>query len=74
VSVLGWTGEVCNIGVSGTYAGFDPGPGSYFFIVVGTRDADEGSYGTRTDGPEQERGPWGGNGCGQLQDLSSSCD
>ena len=76
VPTLGWTGDVCNIGVSGVYGGFNPGPDSYFFIVVGTRNAAEGSYGRSlaADASEQERGPWESQSCGQVQDLSSSCN
>jgi len=48
----------------------------YFFVVVGTRDPDEGSYGSSVaiDGAEQERGPWAGQTCGQDQDLSAGCN
>lgn len=76
VSSHAWSGEVCGIGVGGTYAGFDPGFGSYFFVVVGNKDADEGSYGQvdPVAGPNTERPAYGANGCGQVQNLSESCD
>jgi len=76
VATPGWSGEVCNIGVGGSYTSFNPGSGSYFFVVVGTRDAVEGSYGSSVEigGVEQERGPWAGHTCGQDQDLSASCN
>jgi hypothetical protein len=76
VAAVSWSGETCNIGVSGTYAEFNPGSESYFFIVVGNEGASEGSYGTewQVDGTEVEREPFPGNSCGQSQDLSQSCD
>ena len=76
VATWNWSGDTCNIGVSGTYAGFNPGPDSYFFVVVGNDNTSEGSYGTmrRTDGSESERDDFPSNGCGQTQDLSQSCD
>jgi hypothetical protein len=75
VGTLTWSGEVCDIGVSGTLAGFNPGTDSYFFLVVGHEGTDEGSYGKRrrTDGSEVERQPHAGNTCGQTQDLSATC-
>jgi hypothetical protein len=76
VSTLTWSGEVCGIGVSGSYAGFDPGAGSYFFVVVGNQGGAEGSYGqTRElDGSGVERPPFVDNTCGETQDLSAPCD
>jgi hypothetical protein len=76
VATLGFSGDVCGIGVSGSYTSFNPGSGSYFFVVVGTRDPDEGSYGSSVaiGGAEQERGPWAGQTCGQEQDLSAGCN
>ena len=76
VDTLGWNGEVCGIGVGGTYAAFSPGSDSYFFVVVGNQAADEGSYGRsrQTDGSEPQRLPYSGNSCGQTQNLTSSCD
>lgn len=76
VSGLNWSGEVCGIGTGGSYSGFNPGSGSYFFVVVGNKGADEGSYGRSlsSGGSEQERDAFFGNICGQAQDLSNSCD
>ena len=76
VATWNWSGDTCNIGVSGTYAGFNPGPDSYFFVVVGNDNASEGSYGTlrQTGGSESERDDFPSNSCGQIQDLSESCD
>lgn len=70
VSTLGFTGEVCDVGIAGT-AAFNPGTGSYFFLVVGNQALVEGSYG-RDDG-SVERSPFVGNACGEAQDLSASC-
>ena len=70
VSTLGYSGEVCAVGTAGT-AVFDPGAGSFFFLVVGNYALDEGSYG-RASG-SAERTPFLGNLCGEAQDLSASC-
>jgi hypothetical protein len=76
VDILGWNGEVCGIGVSGTRAAFNPGSDSYFFVVVGNQAAAEGSYGRSLllDGSDPERSFYSGSSCGQTQDLTSSCD
>ena len=43
----GYSGQVCSSGASGSVTGFDPGPGSFFFLLVGNDGAGvEGSYGT----------------------------
>ena len=72
VSSYGWTGEVCDIGTSGVHNGFDPGPGSFFFVVVGNDDLDEGSYGRNGGGTE--RPAHAGNLCGQVQTLAGTCN
>lgn len=72
-----YTGQDCGIGSSGVYDQFDPGPGSYFFIVVGNDGvAVEGSYGlTRVDGASSERQPdLVDPFCSYTQDLSERCD
>jgi hypothetical protein len=76
VASLAWSGEECSIGNSGSFTGFDPGADSYFFVVVGTRDADEGSYGRSLlpDGSVVERPPMMGSACGQQQTLAATCD
>ena len=77
VSTYGYSGQECSIGTSGTYGSFDPGPDSYFFVVVGDDGLGvEGSYGTSmTGGPPVERpenllDPV----CTLVQDLSQRCD
>jgi len=72
-----YSGQVCGIGVSGAYTGFDPGPGSYFFLVVGDDGVGtEGSYGTSFIGgahlerPEDTNDPV----CARVQDLTQRCD
>jgi hypothetical protein len=69
-----YTGQVCGIGASGTYSGFDPGFGSFFFIVVGTDGGGhEGSYGLdsdHTERPEDLLDPV----CSFVQDLDNRCD
>ena len=74
LSTLGWSDQVCSIGAGGVYGEFDPGPGSYFFVVVGHDGFEEGSYGrSRVGALEAERSPFAGNACGETQDLSSTC-
>jgi hypothetical protein len=74
VSIYGYSGQVCPIGASGAYSGFDPGPGSFFFLLVGNDGAGgEGSYGTNDEGterPEDVTDPV----CAAFQDLSGRCD
>ncbi len=77
VGTLSYSGQVCGIGTSGAYGSFDPGPGSYFFLVVGDDGIGiEGSYGTSSiDGmpverPEDLLDPV----CSRVQDLSQRCD
>ena len=46
VSIYNYTGQDCGIGISGFYNQFNPGIGSYFFLLVGTDSVSvEGSYG-----------------------------
>jgi hypothetical protein len=74
VRTYGYSGQVCNIGNSGQYTSFNPGPGSFFFLVVADDGgAAEGSYGTNSDHqerPEQMNDP----ACSLAQDLSRRCD
>jgi hypothetical protein len=77
VASFGYSGQVCGIGTSGSYGSFNPGSGSYFFLVVGDDGSGiEGSYGTSSiDGapverPEDLSDPV----CSFAQDLSQRCD
>jgi hypothetical protein len=74
VSSYGYSSQVCNIGASGSFVGFNPGAGSFFFLVVGHDAAGiEGSYGKRSSGaerPEDTDDPV----CALTQDLSLRCD
>lgn len=80
VATYGWTGESCAIGIGdgtpATQHTFDPGAGSYFFVVVGNDGSDEGSYGLALDGggASSERPPFAGNACGTVQMLTDRCD
>lgn len=69
-----YTGQVCGIGTDGSFGSFDPGPGSFFFLVVGTDGSGrEGSYGRASGGgerPEDLLDPV----CRFDQDLSARCD
>ncbi len=71
----GYSGRVCDVGSRGRLGGFDPGEGSYFFVVAGNDGgAVEGSYGL--DGALQERPPYSGGDppCAFDRDLSLRCD
>jgi hypothetical protein len=77
VSTLDYSGQECGLGTGGTHDGFDPGPGSFFFLVVGNDGVGiEGSYGlSYEDGTLAERAtdlmdPL----CAYVQDLSERCD
>ncbi len=74
VGSYGYTGQVCGIGTSGSFSSFDPGPGSFFFLVVGTDGGGrEGSYGLASSGlerPEDLLDPV----CVFSQDLTARCD
>lgn len=70
-----YSGQVCGIGNSGHYEGFDPGSGSFFFLVVPNDGMVEGSYGKSfIDGVEAERVEDVGVDCPLMQDLSDRCD
>jgi hypothetical protein len=74
VSGYRYGGKVCGIGGTGLHAGFNPGEGSYFFVVAGhDGGAIEGSYGTDAQG--RERPPFSGDPvCPRTQDLGRRCD
>jgi hypothetical protein len=77
VALPGYSGQVCGIGDTGTYDGFNPGSGSYFFVVVGNDGiGGEGSYGTSfIDGMHAERPDDVSDPlCVFVQDLSERCD
>jgi len=71
LSSYGWSGSTCGIGNTGQYAGFNPGAGSYFFVVVGNHNADEGSYGTDSMGAQRPAA--GASYCGRTQQLQTGC-
>jgi hypothetical protein len=74
ISSFGYTGQICGIGTNGFFSGFDPGPGSYFFFVMGTDGGGrEGSYGLTSgniERPEDFLDPV----CVFIQDLTARCD
>jgi len=74
VGSYGYSGRVCDIGGRGRVEAVNPGPGSYFFLIVGNDGgAIEGSYGL--DGQNVERPPYAGDPqCDFVQDLSLRCD
>jgi hypothetical protein len=72
-----YSGQVCGLGTGGSYASFNPGPGSYFFFVVADDGVSvEGSYGTSwingvaSERPENTLDP----SCARVQNLSQRCD
>ena len=71
-----WSAAVCEIGATGSYAGFDPGSGSIAFIVVAHDGSRDGSYGLDrgSGGIETERAPAPASLCSAVQDLAQRCD
>ena len=74
VGAYGYSGQICGIGTGGTVEAFNPGEGSFFFLVAGTGDEfDSGSYGAGSAGverPEFGEDP----ACPFVQDLTFACD
>jgi hypothetical protein len=67
-----YTGTACNLGASGS-ATFNPGTGSYFFVIAGSTGTFEGSYGV--DGAGFER-PAASNAsaCTLPQSPNATCE
>jgi len=78
LAAYNYTGAVCGIGNSGVYDSFNPGTGSFFFVVVGNDGSNtEGSYGTNLNsdtGTRTERPPFAPNACTVVQSLTNRCD
>lgn len=73
MSSYSWSDRICSVGNSGT-AVFNPGTGSYFFLVVGNNGAVEGSYGTSSAGVERPEST-GSAGCPNIpQNLTNRCN
>jgi hypothetical protein len=70
VSTYAWSDEICSVGTTGS-ASINPVGDSVFFVVVGNKSGNEGSYGRDSD--DIERTPFGLNTCGEAQDLSDAC-
>jgi hypothetical protein len=74
VSSYEYTGQLCAIGNLGSYAGFDPGAGSVFFLLVGTDGVSvDGSYGSAS-GPVERPEDLNDPVCSFTQELSLRCD
>lgn len=73
VRTYGYSGRICDVGTTGT-AAFDPGPSSFFFLMVGT--ADSGSTGTygADSGLDERPAMTADPGCPFTQDLGFPCD
>jgi len=77
VSDYDYSGQDCGIGITGSYDQFDPGTGSFFFLVVGNDGVStEGSYGLSSIGRELAERPEDlfDPQCVFVQDLSLRCD
>jgi subtilisin family serine protease len=70
IATYGYSGSSCGIGNTGQYADFNPGPGSYFFVLVGNAGAVNGSYGTKSTGAQRPAAD--ASYCGQTR-IASSC-
>jgi hypothetical protein len=72
-----YSGQVCGLGTGGSYAAFNPGPGSYFFFIVADDGASvEGSYGTAWIGGVASERPENtlDQACARVQELDQRCD
>jgi hypothetical protein len=72
-----WSGRFCSVGNTGT-ASFNPGTGSYFFVVVGNNGTNEGSYGRDLMGVTTMERPEDASAAGCApnppQSLANRCD
>jgi uncharacterized protein DUF5060 len=71
VATYQYTGQICNLGTSGT-ATFVPGGGSVFWLVAGTTPAFEGSYGRSSSDAERPEAS-GLATCDRPQNLTGVC-
>ncbi len=69
-SFAAYTDAECAAGITGTHT-MTPPPGNLFFLVVGTLDTTEGSFGVDSTGAE--RAASGGDICGYGQSLEAGC-
>jgi len=70
VATYGYSGAACDVGTAGS-ASFNPGLGSFFFVIAGDNGTWEGSYGLDGEGSER---PAGTLPCGLPQILNAVCD
>ena len=69
-----YSGQICGIGASGSLSAFNPGSGSFFFLVVGADGGGrEGSYGLASGDMERPVDLLDPS-CGFTQDLTARCD
>jgi hypothetical protein len=74
VWAYGYSGQVCNVGMSGEYAWSYPmSQDSLFFLLAGNDGQHEGSYGTDSSGVERCADA-AGTLCPMPQDLTDRCD
>lgn len=77
VANLGYSGQRCGLGVDGVVDAFQPGPGSFFFLMVASNGGgQEGSYGTMQSGgmtSERQSNP-AQTSCTFTRNLAASCD
>jgi hypothetical protein len=77
VSLYDYTGVECSVGMGGT-ASFNPGVGSYYFLIVGNNGNVEGSYGFKQpDVPplgDQRPEDIDTTGCPYPRELTAICE
>ena len=72
VRFYNYSGSACDLGSSGA-ATFNPGTGSYFFVIAGNDGNLEGSYGV--DGHDAERpAETDPSACTLPQNVNATCD
>jgi hypothetical protein len=77
VATLGYSGQACGLGVTGGVSSFQPGPGSYFFLMVASDGSgQEGSYGTMQSAGVVTQRPSNTTqvSCAFVQNLAAACD
>ena len=74
LAACNWAGQMCGLGVSGSYDWSTTGaPESMFFVVVANNGIDEGSYGTDSTGLERPEDTVS-DVCPLPQNLQYTCD
>ncbi len=72
VATMSFSGQACSLGTSAA-ATFNPGSGSFFWVIVGNDAVVEGSYGKNSSGVERPEDS-GLTTCQVPQNLTAPCD